>query len=86
MESMRMESIRMKSIRMNSIRMKSIRMESIRMKSIRMKSKTEKQLPNVFLTKRNGKCTQPDRKVVTLGSKCIWSNVNLGYWNMTIQL
>ena len=46
----------------------------------------EKQPSNVFLTKRNGKCTQPNKKVVTSDSKCRWSNVNLGYGNVAIQL
>ena len=46
----------------------------------------EKQPLNVFLTKRNGKCTQTNKKVVVSDSKCTWSNVNLGYGNITIQL
>ena len=45
----------------------------------------EKQPSNVFLTKRNGKCNQTN-KVVVSDSKCTWSNVNLGYGKMTIQL
>ena len=45
----------------------------------------EKQPSNVFLTKRYGKCIQPNEKVVPLDSKCTWSNVNLWYGKVTIQ-
>ena len=37
---------------------------------------SEKQPSNVFLTKWNGKCTQLNKKVVLLDSKCTWSNIN----------
>ena len=33
-------------------------------------AQNEKQPSKVFLTKRNGKCTQPNKKVVTSDSKC----------------
>ena len=39
-----------------------------------------------ILTKRNEKCTQPYKKVVPSDSKWTWSNVNLGYGKVTIQL
>ena len=59
-------------------------MESIRMKSIWAENKMEPS--KIFLTKRNEKCTQPSKRVVLSDYKCIWSNVNLWYGNMTIQL
>ena len=49
-------------------------------------AENQKQPSNVFLIKWNEKCTQPNKKVVTSDSKCTWSNVNLGYRNVTIQL
>ena len=49
--------------------------KSKRMKSIRI-AENENQLPNVFLTKPNGKCTQPNKKVVLSDSWCSWSNIN----------
>ena len=46
----------------------------------------EKQPSNVFLTERNGKWTTPNKKVVLSYSKCTWSNADLEYGNVTIQL
>ena len=100
MERIRMNSMRKKSIRMKKrVQMKSIRMEKVyewkevcewkvyEWKVFELKIvQNEKQPSNVFLTKRNGKCTQPNKKVVPSDNKCIWSKVNLGYGNVTIQL
>ena len=46
----------------------------------------EKQPLNVFLTKRNGKRTKPNNKVVLLDYKCTWPNVNFAYGNVTMKL
>ena len=67
--------------------MKSMPMKSIGMKSIWTGNSIERKTAfKFFLTKQNGKCTQPNKKVVISDSKCTWSNVNLGYGNVTIQL
>ena len=78
-----------KSIRIKSMPMK----QKVQIKSIRMKKvyewkkayewKTENNIEwktpfKCFLTKRKGKCTQPNNKVVPSDSKCTWSIVNLG--------
>ena len=99
MKSIRMKSIGMESILIKTIRMKSIRMKKLyqwkkvyewkvyKWKVYELKIvKNEKQPSNVFLVKLNGKCTQPNKKILPLDSTCTWSNVNLGYSNVTIQL
>ena len=52
-----------KSKKMNSIRMKSIQIEIVEKEKQSSKS-------TVFLTKPNRKCTQPNKKVVLLDSRC----------------
>ena len=78
-----------KSIQIKIIGMKSTQIKkSIRMKSIRIENSTvwKTAMKNVSLTKPNGECSQTNKKVVLSDSKCTWSNANLGYGSVTIQL
>ena len=63
-------------------------MESIRMKTIWTENNIEWKTAFIcfFLTKPNGKCTHPIKKVVISDIKCTWSNVNLGDGNVIIEL
>ena len=86
------KSLRMKKriLMEKSIWIKIIRTKSILMKKVyewKVYEFNEEQPSNVFFAKPNGKCIQPNKKVVLLtDSKYMWSNVNFEYGNVNIQL
>ena len=84
------KSIRIKIILIKRIRMKKVKewivyeWKAYRLKIVEKEKQSSKS--TVFLTKPNRKCTQPNKTVVLLDSRCTWSNMRLGYGNVAIHL